>query len=129
MEGWEQSPTFFELALAVALRHFIRNSADFIILETGLGGRLDATNALRKDIAVLAPIGLDHQQYLGNTLAEIAGEKAAIIASGKPVVTAVQEPEAIAVIERTAPGTALPAYRCASGQRHSPALSSRNASA
>lgn len=101
-EGWEQPPTFFELALAVALRHFISNGADFIILETGLGGRLDATNALRKDISVLAPIGLDHQQYLGNTLAEIAGEKAAIIAPGKPVVTAVQEPEAMAVIEWTA---------------------------
>ena len=101
-EGWEQPPTFFELALAVALRHFICNGAVFIILETGLGGRLDATNALRKDISVLAPIGLDHQQYLGNTLAEIAGEKAAIIAPGKPVVTAVQEPEAMAVIEWTA---------------------------
>lgn len=101
-EGWEQPPTFFELALAVALRHFISNGADFIILETGLGGRLDATNALRKDISVLAPIGLDHQQYLGNTLAEIAGEKAAIIAPGKPVVTAVQEPEAMVVIEWTA---------------------------
>ena len=101
-EGWEQPPTFFELALAVALRHFISNGADFIILETGLGGRLDATNALRKDISVLAPIGLDHQQYLGNTLAEIAGEKAAITAPGKPVVTAVQEPEAMVVIEWTA---------------------------
>ena len=79
-EGWEQPPTFFELALAVALRHFRKNSVNFIILETGLGGRLDATNAVPKDIAVLAPIGLDHQQYLGDTLEEIAAEKAAIIA-------------------------------------------------
>lgn len=55
-EGWEQPPTFFELALAVALRHFRKNSVNFIILETGLGGRLDATNAVPKDIAVLAPI-------------------------------------------------------------------------
>ena len=68
-EGWEQPPTFFELALAVALRHFRKSGVNFIILETGLGGRLDATNAVPKDIAVLAPIGLDHQQYLGDTLA------------------------------------------------------------
>lgn len=101
-EGWERPPTFFELALAVALRHFRKSGVNFIILETGLGGRLDATNAMPKDIAVLAPIGLDHQQYLGDTLEEIAVEKAAIIAPGKPVVTAVQRPEAMAVIERTA---------------------------
>lgn len=101
-EGWEQPPTFFELALAVALRHFRKNNVNFIILETGLGGRLDATNAVPKDIAVLAPIGLDHQQYLGDTLEEIAAEKAAIIAPGKPSVTAVQHPGVMAVIERTA---------------------------
>lgn len=101
-ESWEQPPTFFELALAIALRHFNKSGVNFIILETGLGGRLDATNAVPKDIAVLAPIGLDHQQYLGDTLAQIAAEKAAIIAPGKPSVTAVQEPEAMAVIERTA---------------------------
>ena len=75
---------------------------NFIILETGLGGRLDATNVVPKDIAVLAPIGLDHQQYLGDTLEEIAAEKAAIIAPGKPSVTAVQHPGVMAVIERTA---------------------------
>ncbi len=101
-ESWEQSPTFFELALAIALRHFRKSGVNFIILETGLGGRLDATNAVPKDIAVLAPIGLDHQQYLGDTLAQIAAEKAAIIAPGKPAVTAVQHPEAMAVIEQTA---------------------------
>ena len=101
-EGWEQPPTFFELALAVALRHFRKNNVNFIILETGLGGRLDATNAVPKDIAVLAPIGLDHQQYLGDTLEEIAAEKAAIIAPGKPSVTAVQHPDVMAVMERTA---------------------------
>lgn len=101
-ESWEQPPTFFELALAIALRHFRKNGVDFIILETGLGGRLDATNAVPKDMAVLAPIGLDHQQYLGDTLTQIASEKAAIIAPGKPAVTAVQEPEALAVIRQTA---------------------------
>lgn len=101
-EAWEQPPTFFELALAIALRHFRKSGVNFIILETGLGGRLDATNAVPKDIAVLAPIGLDHQQYLGDTLAQIAAEKAAIIAPGKPCVTAVQHPEAMDVIKQTA---------------------------
>lgn len=100
--AWENPPTFFELALAIALRHFLHRDVNFIILETGLGGRLDATNALRKNIAVLAPIGLDHQQYLGDTLEAIAGEKAAIIAPGSPVVTAVQDPAAMAVIRQTA---------------------------
>lgn len=101
-EAWEQPPTFFELALAIALRHFRKSGVNFIILETGLGGRLDATNAVPKDIAVLAPIGLDHQQYLGGTLAQIAAEKAAIISPGKPCVTAVQHPEAMAVIKQAA---------------------------
>lgn len=101
-ESWEQLPTFFELALAIALRHFQKSGADFIILETGMGGRLDATNALPKDIAVLAPIGLDHQQYLGDSLPQIAAEKAAIIAPGKPVVTALQEREVLDVIRRVA---------------------------
>lgn len=100
-ESWIQPPTFFELALTIAMHHFRENGVNFIILETGMGGRLDATNAVPKDIAVLAPIGLDHQQYLGNTLGEIATEKAGIIATGKPVVTAIQEPEALRVITQT----------------------------
>ncbi len=101
-ESREQSPTFFELALLIALRHFKREGVNFIILETGMGGRLDATNALPKDVAVLVPIGLDHQQYLGDTLAQIAAEKAAIIAEGRPVITAPQEPDAMAVIRSVA---------------------------
>ncbi len=99
-ESWEQSPTFFELALMIALRHFKHEGVNFIILETGMGGRLDATNALPKDVAVLVPIGLDHQQYLGDTLTQIAAEKADIIAAGHPVITAPQEPEAMQVIRR-----------------------------
>lgn len=99
---WDPAPTFFELSLALALRHFLKNGTDFIILETGLGGRLDATNAVPKNIAVLTPIGLDHQQYLGDTLAEIAREKAGIITSGTPVVTAIQEPDAMTAIQEAA---------------------------
>lgn len=98
----EHAPTFFELALALALIHFREQGVELIILETGLGGRLDATNAVPKDIAVLTPIALDHQQYLGDTLAGVAAEKAGIIALGKPVVTVPQLSEAMEVIHRTA---------------------------
>ena len=90
---WDPHPTFFELALAVALKYFKECGVKFLVLETGLGGRLDATNAVPKDLAVLAPIGMDHQQYLGDTLELIAAEKAGIITAGRPVVSAVQEPE------------------------------------
>lgn len=98
----DHAPTFFELALALALIHFGERGVELIILETGLGGRLDATNAVPKDVAVLTPIALDHQQYLGDTLAAVAAEKAGIIAPGKPVVTAPQLSEAMKVIHRTA---------------------------
>lgn len=100
--AWESHPTFFELTLAIALCWFKEQEVQLLILETGLGGRLDATNAIPKDVAVLAPIGMDHQQYLGDTLAEIAGEKAGIIQPGKPVVSAWQESEAMAVIQQAA---------------------------
>ncbi len=101
-ESVEQAPTFFELALILALRHFMKEGVELIILETGMGGRLDATNAVAKDVAVLTPIGLDHQQYLGDTLAAVAAEKAAIIAPSRVVVTAAQEPQAMKVITETA---------------------------
>lgn len=91
---WDPAPTFFELVLAVAMLYFAEREVDVIILETGMGGRLDATNAVPKDVAVLAPIGLDHTQYLGHTLYEVAGEKAAILAWHRPAVSAPQEPEA-----------------------------------
>lgn len=92
--GWDPMPTFFELVLAVAMLYFAEREVDVIILETGMGGRLDATNAVPKDVAVLAPIGLDHTQYLGHSLYEVAGEKAAILSWHRPAVSAPQEPEA-----------------------------------
>lgn len=101
-ESVEQAPTFFELALILALRYFMKQGVELIILETGMGGRLDATNAVAKDVAVLTPIGLDHQQYLGDTLAAVAAEKAAIIAPSRVVVTAAQEAEVMQVITETA---------------------------
>ena len=76
---WDPHPTFFEVTTALALKHFGDAKIDIAILETGLGGRLDATNAVQSDVSVITPIGLDHEEWLGHTLAEIAGEKAGII--------------------------------------------------
>lgn len=98
VENWEIAPTFFELTLVVALMYFAESEVDIIILETGMGGRLDATNAVPKDVAALTPIGMDHTQYLGNTLYEIASEKAAIFSWHRPALTAPQQPEAMRAI-------------------------------
>jgi dihydrofolate synthase/folylpolyglutamate synthase len=94
----EQEPTFFELVTALALWYFGREKVDWVVWETGLGGRLDATNIVTPEICVITNIGLDHQQYLGGTLADIAVEKAGIIKPRVPVVTAVDKNEAGAVI-------------------------------
>lgn len=99
---WETPPTFFEIVLAVAMLYFAEQEVELIVLETGMGGRLDATNAVPKDVAVITPIGLDHTQYLGPTLYDVAGEKAGIIAWHRPVVIAPQEPEAIRAIHEAA---------------------------
>jgi dihydrofolate synthase/folylpolyglutamate synthase len=99
---WNPHPTFFEIATALALSHFQAQKVDIIILETGLGGRLDATNALPSDVAVITPIGLDHQKWLGETIREIAAEKAGIIKSNQPVVSAGQSPEAEEIIRARA---------------------------
>lgn len=95
--------TFFEITTAAAFLAFARTPADVLLLEVGLGGRLDATNVVEKPaVTVITPISLDHQQYLGNTLAEIAAEKAAIQKRGTPSVISVQVAEAAAVIEAEA---------------------------
>ncbi len=101
-QGWEHSPTFFEITTALALRFFADENCQWVVLETGMGGRLDSTNAVTPKVSVIMPIALDHTQYLGNTLAEIAREKAGIIKPGVPVVSAEQEPEAKAVLLETA---------------------------
>lgn len=99
---WETPPTFFEIVLVVAMLYFAEKQVDIIILETGMGGRLDATNAVPKDVAVITPVDIDHTQYLGNTLFEIAGEKAAIIAWHRPAVIAPQMPDALRAIHDAA---------------------------
>ncbi len=94
-------PTFFEVVTGLALAYFREQRADIVVWETGLGGRLDATNIVTPAVSVITTIALDHQQYLGSTLAQIAREKAGIIKPGVPVVTAVRAAEALAVIRQT----------------------------
>jgi dihydrofolate synthase/folylpolyglutamate synthase len=100
--AWDPHPTFFEITTALALDHFQRHDCEFVVLETGLGGRLDATNAVMPIVSVLTPISYDHQKWLGNTLEEIAREKAGIIKPHTPVVSAKQEPAAERVIRARA---------------------------
>lgn len=80
------APSFFEMTLAMALDHFVKAACEIVVLETGLGGRLDATNVVQPEISAITTISLEHQQILGDTLEEIAREKAGIIKEGKPVV-------------------------------------------
>jgi dihydrofolate synthase/folylpolyglutamate synthase len=101
-ERMETHPTFFEITLALAMRWFRKCECEIIILETGMGGRLDATTAVPADICVITPIGMDHMQWLGNTLEEIAMEKAGIFVTGKPVISAPQTPGAQFVLEKVA---------------------------
>jgi dihydrofolate synthase/folylpolyglutamate synthase len=96
--GWEPHPTFFEVTTALELHHFSECKIDICILETGLGGRLDATNAVASDVSVITPIDLDHQKWLGDSLRQIAAEKAGIIKPKTPVVCAPQLVEAEQVI-------------------------------
>ncbi|NNE94225.1 MAG: bifunctional folylpolyglutamate synthase/dihydrofolate synthase [Verrucomicrobiales bacterium] len=108
IQDWDPHPTFFEITLALALRHFCDSDVEAIILETGMGGRLDATNALSADVSVITQIGLDHQQWLGETIREIAAEKAGILKPETPVVVADVLPEARDVIGRRALELGIP---------------------
>jgi dihydrofolate synthase/folylpolyglutamate synthase len=98
--GIEALPTFFEHVTAIALLAFRQASVELAILETGLGGRLDSTTAARAETIAITPIAMDHQEYLGETLAEIAAEKAAIIRPGVVAIIAPQPAEALDVVLR-----------------------------
>jgi dihydrofolate synthase/folylpolyglutamate synthase len=107
--------TYFEITTCAALLAMARTPADYTLLEVGLGGRLDATNVVdRPALTVITPVSIDHEQYLGNTLAKIAGEKAGIIKRRVPCVVGPQHEDAMAVIEARA--TALGAPLLAHGQ-------------
>ncbi len=94
-------PTFFETVTALAFEYFREEEIDIAVLETGMGGRLDATNVVNPLLAVITNLCLEHQAYLGETLAEIAAEKAGIIKKQTPVLTAVSQPEALECLEQT----------------------------
>src|SRR5947207_2311393 len=94
-------PSFFEMMTAIAFAHFARERVEIAVLEVGMGGRLDATNVVEPLVSVIADISLDHQKYLGNTVSEIAREKAGIIRPGGVVVTLPQQPAANDVIGNT----------------------------
>lgn len=104
--------TFFEITTAAAFLAFAGIPADMVLLETGLGGRLDATNLIPRPAAcAIAPVSLDHQHYLGNTLALIAAEKAGILKAGVPCALAAQEPDALRAIETRATDISAPLFR------------------
>jgi len=95
--------TFFEITTAAAFLIFAGTPADIVLLETGMGGRLDATNTVeRPRLVLISPVSMDHEAFLGNTLAAIAGEKAGIVKPGVPAILGPQRPEALAVFEARA---------------------------
>jgi len=97
--GWDHQPTFFELATVLAIDHFARSGCDVVVLETGMGGRLDSTNAVTPLVSVITPVAMDHMHWLGDTLSQIATEKAGIIKPGVPVVSSPQQPDAAGVLQ------------------------------
>lgn len=104
-------PTYFEMLFLMGMVIFAEAGVDYVMLETGLGGRLDATTAVEDPVAcVITSISFDHMQYLGNTIAEIAAEKAGIIVPGVPVIYDGNDPEAAEVIRKTAEKLGSPAY-------------------
>ena len=106
----ENHATFFEATTAIAFAWFADECVDVSILETGMGGRLDATNVVDSDYAVITTIGLDHTDWLGGTLSLIAAEKAAIIKKGSRVFTAVSQPEALTQIQNRAESCDAPLF-------------------
>jgi dihydrofolate synthase/folylpolyglutamate synthase len=103
--------TQFEITTAAAFLLFAEHHADYTLLEVGLGGRLDATNVIEQPLAtVITPLSIDHEKFLGSTIAEIAGEKAGIIKKGRPVIVAPQPAAAMEVIERQAARMGAPLF-------------------
>jgi len=97
--GLDPHPTFFEITLALAMRWFRERECELLVLETGMGGRLDATTAVPADVCAITPVGMDHMQWLGDTVEAIALEKAGIFVEGKPAISAPQLPSVRRVLE------------------------------
>ena len=98
----EREPTFFEYTTAMAFSVFAKRHVDWVVVETGMGGRMDATNVIVPVVSVITNVGLEHQQYLGRTLEEIAWEKGGIIKKGVPVVTGASQPKVLSVLQAIA---------------------------
>ena len=108
--------SYFETVTAMAFLIFEEERVDRVVLEVGLGGRLDATNVVRPELCVITPVDFDHEAYLGKSLEAIAGEKAGILKAGVPAVFARQRPEAEKVLERRAAELSIPVARTAAWQ-------------
>ncbi len=107
----DREPTFFEFATAMAFDAFARGGVDWAVIETGMGGRMDATNVIDPCLAVITNVSLEHREYLGRTLARIACEKAGIVKRRRPVITGIRQPSALRVLEEIAERRAAPVYR------------------
>ena len=120
----DHHPTFFEVVAVMALKFFADQKCELVVWETGLGGRLDATNIVAPLASVITNIAYDHQQWLGDTLTKIAAEKAGIIKPGVPVATATGAPEALGVIQKIAREKGAPLTKVAA--EADPPLPTRN---
>jgi dihydrofolate synthase / folylpolyglutamate synthase len=107
-QDWDHKPTYFELSTVLALDHFERLGCDVVVLETGMGGRLDSTNVVTPLVSVITPIAMDHMAWLGDSITRIASEKAGIIKPGAPVVSSPQEPDATEVLSAKSASVASP---------------------
>jgi dihydrofolate synthase/folylpolyglutamate synthase len=109
-EGIDAHPSFFETVTAMAFLAFARAGIEVVVLETGLGGRLDATNVIDPEVAVITQIDFDHEAFLGSSIESIAAEKAGILKTGRPAVFSAQRPDALPVLERRALELDIPVH-------------------
>ncbi len=105
------NPTFFEVTTAIAFRYFADRGVDIAVIEVGMGGRLDSTNVISPLVSIITNIDVEHTEFLGTTLEQIAGEKAGIIKPAVPLVTGAQQPEVYQLFEREAAAKGAPVYR------------------
>jgi len=106
----DREPTFFEFTTAMAFYEFSRQKMDWAVIETGMGGRLDATNIIKPALSIITNISVEHREYLGNTIAEIAGEKGGIIKRNIPVVTGIKQKHAVSVVKEIAKTKSAPFF-------------------
>ena len=98
----KRKATFFEITTAMGFYHFSKQNVDWAVIETGMGGRFDATNIIKPQVSVITNLSIEHTDYLGNTIKDLAKEKGGIIKRNTPVVTGISQPSGIFVIEQTA---------------------------